>query len=388
MKIIRSNLLILFILFTSHFQLSASSAENDMSASSVSLLAGPYVIGVTTNSATVCWNTHEQTTLSWKYRALNSDKWNVNVSGPAIFHTVTVSNLFPWTRYEIQICLRNAVIGETSFTTAPQSRTNFVFYVYGDTRTRVSAHSRVASAISNIVRKTNTTPTFIVHLGDFAEYGSDMEETSAQFFRPAQQFLSMLSLIPVRGNHENGTDLFPKYFPLPQRTGVDRAADDYYQDYGDVRIIVIDVYHERMISPQRLKWLEERLSEASDCWRIVCLHEPVYSSGSHGPFPSAKDVEKILVKGKAHVVFTAHDHHYERTRPVHGVTYFVSGGGGAPLRRVVRPIEQSVKSADVLHFIQVNVADDTLTICVFAEGKDKNFEQIDKVEIPRNCGWE
>jgi hypothetical protein len=30
-------------------------------------------------------------------------------------------------------------------------------------------------------------------------------------------------------------------------------------------------------------------------------------------------------------VFTGHDHHYERSIPIGGVTYFVTGGGGAML---------------------------------------------------------
>lgn len=385
MKLHRIYIIILFVIcfstWTFNFVLST---ENE---TSVSLLAGPYVIGITTNSATVCWNTPERTTLSLKHRTRDSNKWNTDVSGPAIFHAVTISNLLPWTRYDANVCIGNTVLGEVSFTTAPQYRTNFVFYVYGDTRTRISAHSRVANAIANMVRRSNSVPTFIIHLGDFAEYGSDMQLTSEQFFRPAQQFLSMLGLIPVRGNHENGTDLFTKYFPIPQRADIAKGADDFYQDYDGVRIIVIDQYHERRLSPARLQWLNERLSEASTMWRIVCFHEPIYSSGMHGPSYSAQGIEEIIVKGKTHVVFTAHDHHYERSKPIHGVTYFVSGGGGAPLRSIIRQKETSAKTAVVLHFISVTVTPDKLIIFVFGEGKDGSFEQIDSVEIPRNCSW-
>lgn len=358
------------------------------SKTSVSLLAGPYVIGITTNSATVCWNTHERTTLSLKHRTHGSNKWNEEISGPAIFHAITISNLLPWTQYDAQLCIGNTVLGETSFNTAPQSKTNFVFYVYGDTRTRISAHSRVANAIANMVRKNNSVPTFIIHLGDFAEYGSDMLQTAEQFFQPAQQFLKMLALIPVRGNHENGTDLFEKYFPVPQRADIEKGADDFYQDYGDVRIIVMDQYHQMRISPARLKWLSERLSDASNSWRIVCLHQPIYSSGMHGPCYSAQEIEDIIVKGKTHVVFTAHDHHYERSKPIRGVTYFVSGGGGAPLRSIIRQKETSAKTAVVLHFISVTITPDKLIIFVFGEGKDGSFEQIDSLEIPQNCNWE
>ena len=41
-----------------------------------------------------------------------------------------------------------------------------------------------------------------------------------------------------------------------------------------------------------------------------------------------------MSKIKVDVVFNGHDHDYERTQPINGVLYIVSGGGGGPLYQV------------------------------------------------------
>jgi hypothetical protein len=43
------------------------------------------------------------------------------------------------------------------------------------------------------------------------------------------------------------------------------------------------------------------------------------------------DLEPLFARHKVDLVFAGHDHVYERTVPVKGVTYVVSGGGGRRL---------------------------------------------------------
>jgi hypothetical protein len=72
------------------------------------------------------------------------------------------------------------------------------------------------------------------------------------------------------------------------------------------------------------------LSKDKNPWRVAFFHHPPYSSGGrHG---SDEDVRMILhplfVKNGIDVVFTGHDHFYERVKPQDGITYFVSGAAG------------------------------------------------------------
>jgi hypothetical protein len=44
-----------------------------------------------------------------------------------------------------------------------------------------------------------------------------------------------------------------------------------------------------------------------------------------------EDLEPVFVRHRVDVVFSGHDHVYERTAPIKGITYVVSGGGGRRL---------------------------------------------------------
>jgi hypothetical protein len=59
------------------------------------------------------------------------------------------------------------------------------------------------------------------------------------------------------------------------------------------------------------------------------------------------------------IVFNGHDHDYERS-VANGVTYIVTGGGGAPLYQKAHDNPASVYFASVHHFVQITLSGDTL----------------------------
>jgi hypothetical protein len=80
--------------------------------------------------------------------------------------------------------------------------------------------------------------------------------------------------------------------------------------------------------------LEDTLKSSKERWKIVYFHHPLYSSGGrHGSDLKLREtLEPLFIKYAVNVVFTGHDHIYERIKPQHGITYFVTGSGGQ-LRR-------------------------------------------------------
>jgi len=75
-------------------------------------------------------------------------------------------------------------------------------------------------------------------------------------------------------------------------------------------------------------------------------------------------------------VMSGHEHNYERTRPVNGIVYIVTGGGGSPLRTVdISSITE--KALIALHFIQVTIRGES----VFLKTIDINGKVVDEARL-------
>jgi hypothetical protein len=353
------------------------------------LLSGPYTIAPRTDGATVCWQTTLPSDGALRYRPAGGGTWRTAQGRRTCFHAVPVTGLPPATDCEVRVLDGASELASLGFRTAPQRLDAFTFFVYGDTRSNPPAHGMVATALAEETQRRKQ-PTFVLMTGDLAMFGSDERETAEQFFEPAAPVLRTMPLLPIRGNHECGTELFKKYFPAPARPPAAKDADDYVVDYGSVRVVVLDQYAPARSSGPRMKWLADRLAEAGEQWRIVGFHEPAYSSGAHGENRQwRKLVEPLLQRGRVHAVFCGHDHDYERIKPQYGVTHFVTGGGGAPLRDITAaPYDYSAKLEPVHHFLTVEVTPGKLIVqarCL--SPRTETFEVFDSVEIPRDCGW-
>ena len=87
----------------------------------------------------------------------------------------------------------------------------------------------------------------------------------------------------------------------------------------------------------------------------------------------------LFEKYKVPLVLAGHDHHYERTIAVNGVTYIVSGAGG----RGTRPTGESWFTAvarQVSHFSYIDVRGDTLTFHAI-DGSGAEFDTL-KLKLP------
>jgi hypothetical protein len=70
-------------------------------------------------------------------------------------------------------------------------------------------------------------------------------------------------------------------------------------------------------------------------------------------------MEPLLVRNGVNVVFSWHEHPYERVAPQHGIAHFVSGGGGRS-HYDVRPSEFDEVAISEHDFMVAEIAGDLL----------------------------
>lgn len=117
---------------------------------------------------------------------------------------------------------------------------------------------------------------------------------------------------------------------------------------------------------ERSKQLNQWLEDSSKFhWNIVLLHNPLYSYVYHWLIPpffhghgSDKRLRALLeprLKDNVDVVFSGHDHFYQKIKPQNGIHYFVSGAA-AKLRRGGNHGHKNLeKGARIRHFLDIEL---------------------------------
>jgi 3',5'-cyclic AMP phosphodiesterase CpdA len=196
--------------------------------------------------------------------------------------------------------------------------------------------------------------------GDISYYGSIDDRWQDVFVRPYRPLIDAgVRWELAIGNHE-----------ITEKHSPDAAAEIAAQLR---RLGKPGTYYVARHGPA---WLDEALAASTARWKVAVLHHPLYSSGRHGGDARVREVlEPRFVSGGITAVFTGHDHHYERTHPQRGVTYFVSGGGCKLTR--VGTSEFTAFSSSILQFLLVSVQGDEMEVrCIRDDG-----EVVDRVVL-------
>lgn len=129
---------------------------------------------------------------------------------------------------------------------------------------------------------------------------------------------------------------------------------------SDVRVFALDSTD---LDATQQAWLAEQLAKSRARWKIVLLHHPLYTSGRYGL--QARwlrwQLESLLAEQGADVVFSGHEHIYQRSRLQRGIQYFITGGAGSLRRGDGRETTAIARSFDLdFHFMLIEIAGDAL----------------------------
>ena len=243
---------------------------------------------------------------------------------------------------------------------------------------------RQAMAVAERIARTYATQPFglVALLGDICYYGNIADRFEDVFQRPLGPLIEAgVGFELAIGNHDSairrsdeGLEEIEAELRLLGTPGL------YYKStHGPVDFFYLDSSVPSLLgpeSPEQLQWLDDMLAQSTNQWKIVVLHHPPYSSGKHGSNPAAQErLVPVLARRHVDLVLSGHDHHYERTHPIDGVTYVVSGGGCK--RTPVGHNSFTAVAHSVLQFMSVQVRGDRLTAaCILPDG-----QVVDRFEL-------
>jgi 3',5'-cyclic AMP phosphodiesterase CpdA len=218
----------------------------------------------------------------------------------------------------------------------PNKKGTVKFAVIGDSGTGGGSQQRIADRIA--IAYKSFPFEFVIMLGDNL-YGSERKnDYQDKFERPYKPLLDAgVKFYASLGNHDDPEQRLYKLFNM--------NGERYYSFkpalLGGVRFFALDSNY---VDRKQLDWLEKELASSGSDWKIPFFHHPIYSSGGrHGSDVTLREqLEPLFVKHGVDIVFTGHEHFYERTKPQKGITYIISGSA-AKLRR--GDIERSALTA-------------------------------------------
>ena len=206
---------------------------------------------------------------------------------------------------------------------------------------------------------------FVVMLGDNIYPPHVADDYVIKFEQPYRALLDAgVKFYAAIGNHDPSTELhYPTFNMEGRRYYSFRRNEQNLRglEGAGVRFFVLD---SRSFDPDQLAWLHDALAKSRTDWKICYFHHPLYTSGRYGNAARVLRLvlEPILIDGDVDVVLSGHEHFYERIRPQHGISYFISGGAGS-LREadIRRPSAIMACGFDTdFHFLMMEISGDTL----------------------------
>lgn len=403
----RIAILLLFISLLSYTGARASSA-----AVSPEIAWKPYLQQLTSTSVLVTWTTRAGRSAEVRYSAdttygavATGGSRPIGALGTQM-HQVKLDGLRPATTYNYKVFADGEELlpGESlSFRTAPPSGSAapFTFVAFGDYGLDVQSQRDLRDQMLK------DSFDFILTTGDNAYYTGAYAEFDAKVFKIYADIFSRAAVFPGLGNHdvvtENGAPYLDLFDP-PRAARRSETQERYYSfDYGNAHFAVLDSNRldaEDSAAADMYAWLRDDLSRTTRLWKIVVLHYPPYSTGSHGSNMRAREkLTPIFEQTGVQLVLAGHDHTYQRSQPLvgeaaagqdeSGIVYVVTGAGSAASYGCTGAswLVVSICSEPFGLYSRVTVGGDCLLIeAIDAQGRAR--DRYDMCQPPRNARYQ
>jgi len=291
----------------------------------------PYLQDMTSHSVVIAWRTRTAMIGEVQFSPSETSQpiSQVKESQTTRKHVIKLSNLTPFKMYRYKIFGNQAPLTDwISFKTFPEGNdAKFTFAVFGDSGTDSTHQKRIAALVAA------SHPDFVLHTGDVIYDGKTDADFDSKFFAIYGALAEHVPFFPALGNHDFDWDGGKPYlanFYLPQNSP---GKGRYYSfNYAQAHFDALDSNQSLAPSSFQYKWFAHDLADSTQPIKIVYFHHPPYSSGFHGSSLNIRaSLAPLLKRYHVTLVLNGHDHDYERSKPIRGTTYVVTGGGGADL---------------------------------------------------------
>lgn len=364
---------------------------------------GPFVQSTTSTSQTIVWRTPALSSTEIEFGETDQFGREFRDTNLVREHRVTLTGLAPDTEYRYRVRSsdggREAVSPLLRFCTFSEVGP-LSFVVTAD----IGSGDLHQFDVAGVMRAQR--PDLVLISGD-AVYPSFREGLADQrFFSVYRRQMAGTPFFLVAGNHEMWAadpQVFYDAFVFPTNDVAEElhalagtGPEHYYSfDHGDAHFagLYVPLYYrglELRPSTAQYQWLEADLAASTKPWKFLFLHLPLMSSGLHsddddnlnGLRDSKELADVLLPLARQHgvqMIFSGHDHAYERFRPVQGVHCLVSGGGGGTLYGILERHPANAQFLFRWHCVQVNVSGNTL----HARALNETGEQLDEMFLER-----
>jgi 3',5'-cyclic AMP phosphodiesterase CpdA len=197
--------------------------------------------------------------------------------------------------------------------------------VAGDTGDSGSRLRRTAAAMAALDAEDDFDALLL--LGDNVYPSGDPARLRSTVFEPFADVLDGdTRLLAILGNHD-----VMKGHGQAQLDALGMPGRWWSERLGDVLIVGLD--SNDIHDPDQRAFLEAELAGTDATWKVILVHHPPYSAGYQGSNADSRQVvAPIAARYGVQLVLSGHDHDYQRSKPIDGVTYVVTGGAAGTRR--------------------------------------------------------
>ncbi|MBO6937153.1 MAG: fibronectin type III domain-containing protein [Deltaproteobacteria bacterium] len=268
-------------------------------------------------------------------------------SGFVRIHEVHVCGLDPATTYYYKVGAPGAWSPVRSYSTAPSlgSTDPWSFGATGDSRNNVedawtlSQQRMVDAGVDMEVFSGDA-----VFLGTLQVNWNDFFSASVDGFTISDA-LGTFPIFMSNGNHDNLSTNYLAQFAMPQDVSAEERGqgEEWYSfDYANAHFLMLNdtVADEGILNGAQAEWMRADLAAVDRSvtpWVFAVHHRPFYTClSTHRPDQNLRGAwQPIFDEYQVDIVFTGHNHVYERSNPIRGLeggqgVLATSGANGVP----------------------------------------------------------